>query len=83
MGNPCHNVTKMGAEVYIKENDMKIVHMVAHRYHYDIILETFSTLLVFCAGNSPATGEFPAQRPVMRKFDISFDLRLNKWVSKQ
>ena len=28
-------------------------------------------------------GEFPAQRPVMRSFDVFFDLRLNKWFSKQ
>ena len=31
-----------------------------------------------CAGNSPVTGEFPAQRPVTRSFDLFFDLRLNK-----
>ena len=31
-------------------------------------METFSVLLAFCAGNSPVTGEFPAQRPVMRCF---------------
>ena len=36
-----------------------------------------------CAGNSPVTGEFPAQRPVTRSFDVSFDLRLNKRLSKQ
>ena len=29
-------------------------------------------------GNSPVTGEFPAQRPVTRSFDVFFDLRLNK-----
>ena len=46
-------------------------------------METFSALLDFCAGNSPVTGEFPAQRPVMRSFDVSFDLRLNKRLSKQ
>ena len=34
-------------------------------------METFSALLAFCAGNSPVTGEFPAQRPVTRSFDIS------------
>ena len=37
----------------------------------------------FCAGNSPVTGEFPAQRPVTRSFDVLFDLRLyyiNAWV---
>ena len=28
-------------------------------------------------------GEFPAQRPVTRNFDVFFDLRLNKRLSKQ
>ena len=46
-------------------------------------METFSALLAICAGNSPAPGEFPAQRPVMRSFDVFFDLRLNKRLSKQ
>ena len=46
-------------------------------------METFSTLLAHCAENSPATGEFPAQRPVTRSFDVFFDLRLNKRLSKQ
>ena len=46
-------------------------------------METFSALLAICAGNSPVTGEFPAQRPVTRSFDIFFDLRLNKRLSKQ
>ena len=41
-------------------------------------METFSTLLALCVGNSPVTGEFPAQRPVMVSFDIFFDLHLNK-----
>ena len=42
-----------------------------------------SPLLAICAGNSPVTVEFPAQRPVTRSFDIFFDLRLNKRLSKQ
>ena len=46
-------------------------------------MEKFSTLLALCAGNSPVTGEFPTQRPVTRSFDASFDLRLNKRLSKQ
>ena len=46
-------------------------------------METFSALLAICAGNSPFPGEFPAQRPVTRSFDVFFDLRLNKWLSKQ
>ena len=46
-------------------------------------LETFSSLLALCAGNSPVSGEFPAQRPVTRSFDVFFDLRPNKRLSKQ
>ena len=45
-------------------------------------METFSALLAICKGNSPVTGEFPAQRPVARSFDAFFDLRLNKLLSK-
>ena len=46
-------------------------------------METFSGLLAICAGNSPVTGEFPAQRPVMRSFDVFFHLPLKKngWVN--
>ena len=46
-------------------------------------METISALLALCKGNSPVTGEFPSQRPMMRKFDIFYDLRLNKRLSKQ
>ena len=46
-------------------------------------MEIFSVLLALCAGNSPVTGELPAQRPVTRSFDVFFDLRLNKRISKQ
>ena len=46
-------------------------------------METFSSLLTLCAGNSPVTGEFPSQRPVTRSFDVFFDPRLNKRLSKQ
>ena len=41
-------------------------------------METFSALSAICAGNSQVTGEFPAQRPVTRSFDVFVDLRLNK-----
>ena len=40
-------------------------------------IETFSALLAVCAGNSPT------QRPVTRSFDVFFDLRPNKRLSKQ
>ena len=46
-------------------------------------METFSALLALCAGNSRVPGEFPAQKPVMRSFDVFIDLRLNKRLSKQ
>ena len=39
-------------------------------------IETFSASLAICAGNPPATGEFPAQRSVTRNFDVFFALRL-------
>ena len=45
-------------------------------------MEKFSALLTICAGNSPVTGEFPTQRPVTN-FDVFFDLRQNKRLSKQ
>ena len=43
----------------------------------------FSALLAIGAGNSSVPGEFSAQRPVTRTFDVSFDLRLNKRLRKQ
>ena len=46
-------------------------------------METFSASLAFCAENSPVPGEFSAQRSVTRSFDVFFDLRLNKRLSKQ
>ena len=58
-------------------------------FYHDVItwwrhqVETFSALLDICAGNSPASGEFPAQRPVTRSFDVFFDLCLNKRLRKQ
>ena len=46
-------------------------------------MEASSALLAICAGNSPVSGEFPAQRPVTRGFDVCFDLCPNKRLSKQ
>ena len=46
-------------------------------------MEIFSVLLAFCVGNSSVTGEFLTQRPVTRCFDVFFDLRRNKRLSKQ
>ena len=46
-------------------------------------METFSALLAIYAGNSLVPGEFPAQRPVTRSFDVFFDLHPNKRLNKQ
>ena len=46
-------------------------------------MEALSALLALCAGNSQVTSEFPTQRPVTWSFDVFFDLRLNKRLSKQ
>ena len=42
-----------------------------------------SALLALCDGNPPVTGGFPSQRPGTRSFDVFFDLRLNKRLSKR
>ena len=45
------------------------------------MMTSFSTLLALFIWNSPVTGRL--QRPVMRSFDVFFDLRLIKRLSKQ
>ena len=46
-------------------------------------MEKNSEILALCEGNPPVTSGFPSQRPVMQSFDVFFDLRLNKRLSKQ
>ena len=47
-------------------------------------MEKFRRYWPFVRGIHWSTvGEFPAQRPVTRRFDVFFDLRLNKTLSKQ
>ena len=43
-------------------------------------METFSTLLAICVGNSLVTGEFPTQRPVMFSFICTW---INDWVNNR
>ena len=57
--------------------------MLMKQPHDDVIKWKHFALLALCAGNSSVTIEFPTQRPVMRSFDVFFDLGLNKWLSKQ
>ena len=42
-----------------------------------------NTVMNTMQNRSPVPGEFPAQRPVTRNFDVFFDLRLIKQLSKQ
>ena len=56
------------------------------RPHWDLLVrrltyinQAFSALLVLCA----VTGGFPSQNQVTWSFDVFFDLRLNKRLSKQ
>ena len=46
-------------------------------------MTAFSALQALCVGNSPVTGELPSQRQVTWSSGVSFDLRLNKRLSKQ
>ena len=53
-----------------------------------MVTMTSSNGNIFCAtgllcGQFTVTGEFPSQRPVTRRFDVIFDLRRNKRLSKQ
>ena len=70
--NPCYWKVPLDAET----------HFCAHAW-WRHQMETFIPLLVICVGNSPASGEFPAQRPVTWSFDVFFDLYLNKRLRKQ
>ena len=45
-------------------------------------MEIFSALLALCERDPPVTGGCPSQRPVAWIFDVFFDLRLNKGLSK-
>ena len=59
-------------------------HWSSSRRSWRYQMETFSALLALCEGNPPVTGgSFSSQRPVTRSFDVFFDLRLNKRLSKQ
>ena len=46
-------------------------------------METFSAFLALCGGNPPVSGGYSSQRPETWSFDVFFDVRLNKRLSKQ
>ena len=82
----------VSASMYLKSPPYVLSHAVSGQEGwYKVInscwwrhqMETFSALQALCTGNSPVISGFPAQRPVTRRFDVFFDLRLNKQLSKQ
>ena len=78
--NPRNNNRQQYVFLTIDDPVLYVSHFYAWWRHQ---METFSALLAICAGNSPVTGEFPAQRLVTRSFDVFFDLRLVKRLSKR
>ena len=77
-------VTYLSPINFIQDIALRIIYCptadIACSYHDDVI--KFSALLALCAGNSPVSGEFPAQRPVTRSFDIFFALwYIHGWVN--
>ena len=68
---------------YQRNGKSPLLSAITFCYHDDVIkLKHFPRYWRY-VGNSPATGEFPSQRPVTRSFDVFFDLCLNKQLSKQ
>ena len=64
----------------LRENFPYMQHLTWWRHQ----METFSTLLDICTGNSPVSGEFPTQRPVTWSFDLSLIcLWINDWVNNR
>ena len=61
--------------LYIAFSCFCVIRYLATQNHHMMTsqMETFSALLTICAGNSPVTGEFPAQMPVTRSFDPFFE----------
>ena len=84
-------VTEFHLPIYAQVSNLWQTANMSHRHRWTkpflswwrYAMETFSALLALFVGNSPVTSEFPSQRPVTRSFDVFFDLRLNKRLSKQ
>ena len=85
----CHNLTAsigpvdLGLRHMAAENQTSTDSVLQQSTWWRHQMETFSALLAICAGTSPASGEFPTQKPVTRSFDVFFDLCLNKCLRKQ
>ena len=63
------------------------IDMIGANTHYQLPwwrhqMDIYTASLALCEGNSPVTCKFPSQRVVTRSFDVFFNLRLNKRLSK-
>ena len=74
-------VDRIGIICLSRENGMRIWMATFPWWRHQ--MDTFSALLALCEGIPPVTGGFPSQRPVTQSFDVFFDLRQNKRLSKQ
>ena len=84
--NPCHSdciVRICWHYLHFLNREIVLVYSCNILLHDDVIKwKHFPRYWPLC-GEFTGPGEFPAQWPVTRSFDVFFDLRLNKRLSKQ
>ena len=74
-----YKTTSMYRVEFSLRNSRKTSHISWWRHQ----METFPMLLGLCEENPPVSGVFASQKLVTWGFDVFFDLRLNKRLSKQ
>ena len=83
----CTSMQKFGVGSWFSSDDRGCPHGISHPQSTTPMMTSsngniFRVTCPLC-GEFTGPGEFPAQRPVTRSFDVFFDLRLNKRLSKQ
>ena len=89
-GRPRRYSIKSAVHKTLSARDINALHSVSFLHHHysahDMMTSSngniFRVTGPLC-GQFAGPGEFPAQRPVTRSFDVFFDLRPNKRLSKQ
>ena len=76
LGHTREHITHKGAESAVPYAGIKITMMTSSNGNIFLLTGPL-------CGEFTGPGEFPAQRPVTRSFDVFFDLRLNTRLSKQ
>ena len=77
------NITEDLASNILSAGNMIHPQQAIHPMHDDVIKWNMFRVIGPLCRNSPLTGEFLAQRPVMRSFHVFSDLRLNKRFDKE